>query len=372
MKNCKYILQNINVNYPIEKLGDKSRILFLDIETTGLSPSHSFIYLIGCSYFKDGSWVCEQWFAQKADEEADILKAFLNLSANYQTFIHFNGNQFDLPFIKKRCEQLNISCSFNDINGVDIYKRIYPYRFFLKLSNCKQKTIEGFLGIDRKDTKSGGELISIYHDYCHSIENEQPDENALSLLLLHNYDDIIGMLNLLTILNYSDLFTVPIHVTKVQSNVYSDINGVSKKELLLSLSLPLKLLKPISFRANDCYFSAKENTGIIKVPVYQEELKYFYEGYQNYYYLPEEDTAIHKSVAVYVDRTFREQATASTCYTRKFSNFLPQWDYLFEPFFKRAYKSANLFFELTEELKTDRSAFSKYASHILLMMASER
>lgn len=372
MKNCKYTLSNIEISYPIEKLAPKNQILFLDIETTGLSPSYASIYLIGVGYFNNDNFICEQWFAQSLEEESTVISSFLSFLKNFSVLIHFNGNQFDLPFIKKRCEALSIPCSFHSINGIDIYKRIFPYRFFLKLSNCKQKTLEDFSGICREDEYNGGELISVYKSYCSSFAQSNPDDDALSLLLLHNHDDIEGMVNLLPILTYADLFADEITVKKVQSNSYVDVNNIKKKELLLTLSFHVSIPKPISFQANDCYFSAKENTGILKVPVYQEELKYFYEGFRNYYYLPQEDMAVHKSVAAYVDKAFREQATASTCYTRKNSSFLPQWDYVFEPFFKRDYKSKNLFFELTDELKTDRAAFSKYASHILTMMANEK
>lgn len=100
----------------------------------------------------------------------------------------------------------------------------------------------------------------------------------------------------------------------------------------------------------------------LRVPLYEEEMKYFYSNYKNYYYLPEEDTAIHKSVASYVDKAHRVQATAKNCYTRKLSSYLPQWDILFQPFFKRKYEDRDIFFELTEEMKKERTLFSKYAA----------
>ncbi len=80
--------------------------------------------------------------------------------------------------------------------------------------------------------------------------------------------------------------------------------------------------------------------------------------------------ALHKSIAGFVDREHRLPASAANCYTRKFSNYLPQWEILFEPFFKRDYKSKELFFELTDEMKKNRKAFSLYATHILQTMAS--
>ena len=79
--------------------------------------------------------------------------------------------------------------------------------------------------------------------------------------------------------------------------------------------------------------------------------------------------AVHKSFASYANKENRKQATAETCYTRKFSSYLPEWDLLVQPFFKRDYKSREIFFELTDEIKTSRDTFSRYAEHILQMMA---
>ena len=73
-------------------------------------------------------------------------------------------------------------------------------------------------------------------------------------------------------------------------------------------------------------------------------------------------------MAVHNSDMFRMQATSATCYTRKYSSYLPQWDYIIEPFFKREYKSKELFFEVTDELKRDRAAFTKYANHILSVL----
>ena len=44
---------------------------------------------------------------------------------------------------------------------------------------------------------------------------------------------------------------------------------------------------------------------MIKVPVFCEEMKFYYSDYKNYYYLPHEDMAIHKSVSMYVDPAFK-------------------------------------------------------------------
>ena len=99
-------------------------------------------------------------------------------------------------------------------------------------------------------------------------------------------------------------------------------------------------------------------------------MKYFYSNYKDYYYLPEEDVALHKSIAGFVDKEHRIQATAANCYTRKYSLYLPQWDTVFEPFFKRDYKSKEYFFELTDDMKTNREFFVLYIQHVLHMLAA--
>ena len=103
----------------------------------------------------------------------------------------------------------------------------------------------------------------------------------------------------------------------------------------------------------------------MKIPVCEDELKYFFANYEDYYYLPQEDIALHKSVASFVEKEYREQAKASNCYIKKKGVFLPEWEELITPFFKRDYNSKELYFELTDDLKTDRAFFAKYVSHVL-------
>ena len=178
------------------------------------------------------------------------------------------------------------------------------------------------------------------------------------------------MLETLPILAYYDLINGDIKAKKVQANHYKDLSKNTRKELLITITFDTALPKTVYAAANDCYFRGEGNEATIKVPIYDEELKYYYSNYKDYYYLPDEDVALHKSVATFVDKEHRIQANATNCYTRKQSSYLPQWDYLFTPFFKREYKSKEIFFELTDELKKDRQAFTQYAKHILDNIAS--
>lgn len=353
-------LDCLDTRYPIEKIDAKENVLFLDIETTGFSAKTSSLYLIGCVYYKDNAWNTIQFFADEYSDEKDLLIEFFSFAKDYRTLIHFNGNGFDLPYIISKCKEHSLELDFDDFEGVDIYKRIVQYKTFLKLENCKQKTIEKFLHIDREDKFSGGDLIGIYHSY---VGNK--DESLKELLLLHNFDDIKGMLSILPILAYCDLFDDKLKVTKVSANYYSDEEGIEKAELLMAFDIPVTLPIPVSFLYDRCYFTGTANQGMIKVPLYEMELKYFYANYQDYYYLKDEDVALHKSVASFVDKEHREKATARNCYTKRLAKYLKQWDMLVTPFFKSDYDSKEYYFELTDERRTDRELFSAYISHVL-------
>lgn len=127
-------------------------------------------------------------------------------------------------------EQYHISCDLSRFKGIDIYRRIAPYKNFMKLPNCKQKTIEGFLHTEREDVYSGGELIDIYHEYVltHDPEKEH-------FLLLHNEEDIKGMLDIIAALAIPDLIHNPVKVTKVQANYYNDIHQQRCPEIIMNL-----------------------------------------------------------------------------------------------------------------------------------------
>lgn len=363
MRKILSLINDISINYPIEKLDAPEKLLFLDIETTGFSASTSKLYLIGCAYYKDDIWHLIQWFAQDEKEEVSILNAFIEFSKGFQLLLHFNGDTFDIPFLLHKCEEHKLPHPLHSFHGIDLYKCISPLKHFLKLPNCKQKTLEQFLGTTREDIYNGGELISVYDDYL-----KNPDSPAEDVLLLHNAEDIKGMLSLLPMLAYYDLIHDRVTAKKVQATHFRDINGNRQQELLITLSFPQPIPKPVSASANGCYFTAEGVRGSLKIPIYEEEMKYFYSNYKDYYYLPTEDVALHKTVATFVDKEYRVQATAATCYTRKNSLYLPQWGDLRKPFFKRDYKSHECFFELTDELKQDRQAFTDYANHVLEML----
>ncbi len=51
--------------------------VFFDIETTGFSPAHTSLYLIGCAYHIEQMLYIKQFFAETPEEEKEVLEQFL-------------------------------------------------------------------------------------------------------------------------------------------------------------------------------------------------------------------------------------------------------------------------------------------------------
>ena len=361
----KEVLNDFQIQFPLEKYAPLEKILFLDIETTGLSPASSQLYLIGIAYYKEENWCIEQWMAQKEIEERELLLKLCNLLPQYSVILHFNGNRFDIPYLTEKAKAQFINLSFDAYQGIDIYKRLAPLKNLLALPDCRQKTIEQYLGINRLDKYSGGELIHIYNTYLTA-----PSDSALQLLIQHNRDDMKGMLDIVPALAYSELCDTEPAVTRVEMLKSKTVDQQETYELLMTLKLPVALPKKFSTHFDGNFLTAEGHKATLKVPVYEEELKLFYSNYADYYYIPCMDAAYHKAVASHADPSIRKQATPETCYTRKDSLFLKQYDLIVEPFFKKNYKDKETYFEITDEIKTNRKLFSMYCGHILYTLLS--
>lgn len=341
--------------------------IFLDIETTGFSPSSSYVYLIGCAV-KNGKYIdVHQFFAENTAEEKDILASFLEILTNYDTIISFNGVGFDVPYLKAKCDFYKIPESFREKNYLDIFKSVSDLKFLLKLPNYKQKTIEKFLEIGRDDAQTGGELINVYREYI-----RHPSEEASTLMHLHNYEDVIHMIDILPVLSYMEIFNGQYTILSTRLDSYHAFDGTTGQELIITMQNDYPVPKRISLKQGGFYLMISKARTSIRVPVFEGELHYFYPNYKDYYYLPEEDMAVHKSVAAYVDKNYRENARAGNCYTRKSGAFLPQYASIMQPEFRQDYKDKVSYFELTDDFCSSDIMIRRYIDHILKYMSSSK
>ena len=358
----KSIDQDISFSLP-DVPADTQEVLFLDIETTGISRANSTVYLIGCINKQPEGWQITQWFDDTGLDEKMILSSFLVFCGKYKYIINYNGNRFDLPFLRARMEfhgLLSDAASFLSMESVDLYAYIAPYRHLLGLPDYRQQTVEACLQTGRTEDADGKELIDTYKKYL-----LLPSLEMLDILTLHNQANVEGLLKLLPLSAFSHLEKMNVTVTRAQANMYTDHEGKEAEELFIRFHMDFSLPARIYAGADHCYLKIEGDSGILKVPLYSEEMKYFYANYRDYYYLPAEDMAIHKYIATYVDPNRRIQAKPETCYTRKTSAYLPQWSLYRTPFFKRSFEDKSIFFEFSDEMKKDRAALSDYAAYVL-------
>lgn len=340
------------ITYPIEKIAKPEKLLFIDIETTGFSGDYCNLYLIGCVFFKNDTWYLKQWFADTKKAEPEILNAFFGFLKDFSVLVHFNGDGFDLPFLMKRCAFYRLPYTFDNLISYDIYKKIKPLKRLLSLDSLKQKAIEAFLGIRREDKFTGGDLISVYKEY---LDTKEPFLEGL--LLLHNEDDLKGMPLILPILSYADL--------PLTDFSYVNYELSNQGDLIITGSSSIEVPVPFLYETSAWKIQGADTRVAAYLKLYDGELRFYYPDYKNYYYLPQEDYAIHKSLGEFVDKEHKKKATAQTCYTRLNSRFLPQWEPIYTPVLKKEYKDKLYYAEFQPKMFQNPERFSAFFCHLI-------
>ncbi len=394
---------------------DPDKVIYFDIETTGFRASTSSLYMIGwavrnpsilsisnpgfskphnaSSAAPEKGWTVTQIIAESFLDEKLLLEQFGQVLSRYDTIIEFNGDRFDLPYLREKYEAYGMEDPFTPLRSVDLYREIRPYKDMLSLKKLNQKSVERFLMIKRQDPFNGGELIDVYR----SLRDHSCDDRtaALHALFLHNYEDVVGMLAMTPLLAYPMAIqsTAPVRILKNPWNSSEDsedipgLAGLADSEDLkdldesgkpiegsycLEVEYPLEVSVPIPLHlafGEHCLVTLSGDHVYILLRPLSGTLRHFFPDYRNYYYLPAEDTAIHKSVASFVDPSHREKAKAQNCYAKKQGFFLPQPEESFTPVFQRSYKDPAKWFECICGWTDNTDALSAYI-HTLVRAAN--
>lgn len=349
------ILEDILTDNPpltdITEFCPKDKILFIDIETTGLKKETTSLYLIGCGYYKGNDFYTKLFFADSEDEEAMILSAFLDFLKGYTHLFHFNGNKFDIPYLNYKAKKFNLGDIFENITQVDVYSLIKPLRFLLFPTSMRQKVVEDFLKITREDMFNGGELIEVYKRYT-----KTRNENDFKALITHNKEDVIGMHKILPILSYLDLENAHLCFESFSINEYCDYLGVPQKEVLLTYRHNCSIPKSFVTKTDTMFVkvSATDGKVIIRLPIYEGTMKLFFENYRDYYYIPEKDCCMIKELCGTLPKKSYQKATRDTCYQKVEGTFVKQPCKIFNPSFKTDYKDKASYFRFPEDFDTDK------------------
>ena len=145
---------------------------YLDIETTGLSPSGSEITVIGIHICKGK----EENFVQLVGRDIDA-DSLLEALEGVQVIHTYNGHRFDLPFIHRKL----------GVNLEELFAhRDLMYDCWRNNLRGGLKSVECQLGIDRDSVGIDGlEAVRLWWRYVETF-----DLDALNVLLKYNKEDV--------------------------------------------------------------------------------------------------------------------------------------------------------------------------------------
>ena len=290
--------------------------LLFDIETTGFSREYAIIYMIGCIYKKDNHYEYCNLFAESPSEEHELIYHFFTMLKDFNCIVHFNGNGFDIPFLLARAEKYRIKEQISHMESIDIYDLLRPLRKCLAFPDLKLDTIQNQLGYFRKDTCTGGDLIQVYQNYAN-----RPYKPYYNLLLLHNKEDVEGMIHLLPLIDIFELIDGLILNEDFELlTIEQEANSI---KVIYTLPYQVSMDFELSHKGSVFKLFSGSDTAKLTLPLYEDKKKLFFENYKDYIYLPEKDEVVHKSIATFMPTHKKEKAKKSNCYVSHLGNFIP-------------------------------------------------
>jgi len=178
------------------------RVLFIDVETTGLSGgAGTYAFLVGCGWFEGGAFRVRQLLLTGYAAERGLLEAMRETAAGAAAIATYNGKTFDVPVIETRCLLHRIATPFDGMPHVDM---LHPARQLWRrpgpadgrdpsgadpACSCRLSAVEAsVLGHVRDGDVPGFEIPSRYFHYVRS-----GDPRPLAAVLEHNRVDLLSL-----------------------------------------------------------------------------------------------------------------------------------------------------------------------------------
>jgi uncharacterized protein YprB with RNaseH-like and TPR domain len=164
------------------------RVLYLDIETTGLSGSP--LFLVGVMEFDGEDFVIKQYFARHYAEEPHLLADVADVLPTFEMLVTFNGRSFDVPYVRDRAtvHRLALQWPRHHLDLLPVSRRHWSQR----LPNCKLSTLEQHICLRRRVDDIPGALIpAAYHEFVHTN-----DASKMRHVIHHNALDLVTMAEL--------------------------------------------------------------------------------------------------------------------------------------------------------------------------------
>ena len=179
---------NFAETIPLFRRADPRSILFLDIETAGLS-ANTYVFLCGLMHFtpETGEFHAEQVFARDYGEEEGLLLHVRAALCRFDTVVTYNGASFDMPFLRTRMAVHRMP----DIVPMGSVDLLHSTRRVFRpgLPNVRLVTVEEHLrGVARVDDIPSRFIPRAYHEYVRT-----QDARIMRNVVYHNRMDLFTM-----------------------------------------------------------------------------------------------------------------------------------------------------------------------------------
>jgi uncharacterized protein YprB with RNaseH-like and TPR domain len=168
-------------------------LLFLDIETTGLS-SGSPLFLIGIMREQDGHALVELFLARGYIEEKAVLREVHEI-VDGKTLITFNGKSFDWPYIEGRSLRYRMPVPKPRAHFDLLHHARRRWRPLVP--NCRLQTLEHFLcNRKREGDIPSSRIPEQYREFAERFNATGRGAYLLAPIIHHNAWDVLTMADL--------------------------------------------------------------------------------------------------------------------------------------------------------------------------------
>jgi uncharacterized protein YprB with RNaseH-like and TPR domain len=168
-----------------------SRMVFFDIETTGLSGGAGTVaFLVGCGWFEGDGFRVRQWLMTGPAGERVLLDALARTLGDASVLVTFNGRTFDVPFMEMRWAFHRQSSPVEDLPHFDMLppaRRLWSRRE--DDTSCSLTALErSVLGFRRVGDVPGFEIPARYFHFLRT-----GDAATIAGVLEHNRLDLVSL-----------------------------------------------------------------------------------------------------------------------------------------------------------------------------------
>jgi uncharacterized protein YprB with RNaseH-like and TPR domain len=169
------------------------RVVFFDIETTGLSGgAGTLAFLAGCGWFDESGFTVRQFLLAGPSGERAMLDELGGILADASLLVTYNGRTFDVPFMETRWAFHRTPCPTDSVAHLDMLpaaRRLWRRRDAGDDGGCSLAAIErAVLGVHRVNDVPGFEIPARYFYFLRT-----GDAGALEGVLDHNRHDIVSL-----------------------------------------------------------------------------------------------------------------------------------------------------------------------------------